>query len=70
MPACPSAPTRAGSRSTTALPQCCNGLIYRLGGVLPDYDSDTVRIYYGGADTCMCLATAGISDLIAFAKSG
>jgi len=45
----------------------CNGLIYRLGGVLPDYD--IVRIYYGGADTCMCLATAGISDLIAFAKS-
>lgn len=39
-------------------------------GVLPDYDNDTVRIYYGGADTCMCLATAGISDLIAFAKSG
>ena len=39
-------------------------------GVLPDYDNDTVRIYYGGADTCMCLATARISDLIAFAKSG
>ncbi|HUW82081.1 MAG TPA: glycoside hydrolase family 130 protein [Phycisphaerae bacterium] len=37
---------------------------------LPDYENDMVRIYYGGADTCMCLATAKISDLIAFAKDG
>ena len=37
---------------------------------LPDHKHDMVRIYYGGADTCMCLATAKISDLIAFAKDG
>jgi predicted GH43/DUF377 family glycosyl hydrolase len=39
-------------------------------GVVPDYQNDTVRIYYGGADTCMCLATAKISDLTAFARNG
>lgn len=39
-------------------------------GVLPDTKGDAAKIYYGGADTCMCLATAKISDLIAFAKNG
>jgi beta-1,4-mannooligosaccharide/beta-1,4-mannosyl-N-acetylglucosamine phosphorylase len=35
-------------------------------GAVPDYEKDQVRIYYGGADTCTCLATAKISDLIDF----
>jgi len=36
---------------------------------LPDYKTDELRIYYGGADTVFCLATAKISDLIDFAKT-
>jgi beta-1,4-mannooligosaccharide/beta-1,4-mannosyl-N-acetylglucosamine phosphorylase len=37
---------------------------------LPDYEADEVRLYYGGADTVFCMATAKLSDLIAFAKNG
>ncbi len=32
-------------------------------GAIPDPDG-TVRIYYGGADTCMCVATARLDDLV------
>jgi beta-1,4-mannooligosaccharide/beta-1,4-mannosyl-N-acetylglucosamine phosphorylase len=31
-------------------------------------DTDKLRVYYGGADTCVCLATTTLSDLIAFIK--
>jgi len=31
-------------------------------------DTDELRVYYGGADTCVCLATTTLSDLIAFIK--
>lgn len=31
-------------------------------------DDETVKIYYGSADTCICLATAKINDLIEFAQ--
>jgi beta-1,4-mannooligosaccharide/beta-1,4-mannosyl-N-acetylglucosamine phosphorylase len=36
--------------------------------VIPDFEKDECRIYYGGADTVFCLATAKISELIDFAK--
>ncbi len=36
---------------------------------IPDFEKDEIRLYYGGADTVFCLATAKISDLIEFAKS-
>jgi beta-1,4-mannooligosaccharide/beta-1,4-mannosyl-N-acetylglucosamine phosphorylase len=36
---------------------------------IPDYDKDLVRIYYGGADTCFCHATACISELIDFCRN-
>lgn len=36
---------------------------------IPDYESDQVRLYYGAADTCFCMATAKLSDLIEFAKA-
>jgi predicted GH43/DUF377 family glycosyl hydrolase len=29
-------------------------------------DGDTIFIYYGGADTCVCLATASIRALLAW----
>jgi predicted GH43/DUF377 family glycosyl hydrolase len=32
-------------------------------------DGDEVRLYYGGADTCLALATARLSDLIDWLKS-
>ena len=28
-------------------------------------DNDEVRIYYGASDTCVCLATAKLEDLLA-----
>jgi predicted GH43/DUF377 family glycosyl hydrolase len=31
---------------------------------IPDEDGSEVSIYYGGADTCLCLATAKIDDLV------
>src|SRR4051812_25223826 len=37
--------------------------------VIPYPETDDVRIYYGGADTVMCLATAKISELIDFARN-
>jgi predicted GH43/DUF377 family glycosyl hydrolase len=36
---------------------------------LPDYEKDELRIYYGGADTVFCMATARISELIDFARN-
>lgn len=33
-------------------------------GCIPDYDQDRVRVYYGGADTCICLATGALSELV------
>jgi len=36
---------------------------------IPDFENDEVRIYYGAADTCFCMATAKISALIDFARS-
>jgi len=37
--------------------------------VIPYPEKDECRIYYGGADTVFCLATAKISELIDFAKN-
>ncbi len=37
--------------------------------IIPYWEKDELRIYYGGADTVMCLATAKISELIEFAKT-
>jgi len=35
-------------------------------GWLLDEDGDTVRIYYGAADTSVCVATASVSELLAW----
>jgi predicted GH43/DUF377 family glycosyl hydrolase len=34
-------------------------------GLVHDAESDELRLYYGGADTSICLATARLSDLLA-----
>ncbi len=43
-----------------------NNVVFTCGAILED--NGEVKIYYGGADTCVCLATAKLSDLIAFAE--
>jgi beta-1,4-mannooligosaccharide/beta-1,4-mannosyl-N-acetylglucosamine phosphorylase len=36
---------------------------------IPVSEKDEIRLYYGGADTCFCMATARISNLIEFART-
>jgi predicted GH43/DUF377 family glycosyl hydrolase len=38
-------------------------VVFPCGAVLAD-DGDTVRLYYGAADTCICLATASLGQLL------
>jgi predicted GH43/DUF377 family glycosyl hydrolase len=42
-------------------------VVFPCGWVLDD--DGTVRMYYGGADTCVALATASLSDLLEYIKS-
>ena len=45
--------------------QC--GIVPNVGfscGAIADYDKDRIRVYYGGADTCIGLATGSLSELI------
>lgn len=37
-------------------------------GWVHDKDTDQVRLYYGGADTCIAVATANLSDLLDYIK--
>jgi predicted GH43/DUF377 family glycosyl hydrolase len=43
-------------------------VVFPCGWIL-DKASGTVRIYYGAADTSICLATASLSDLLEYIKS-
>jgi predicted GH43/DUF377 family glycosyl hydrolase len=42
-----------------------NGVVFPCGWIL-DHTSGRIRLYYGGADTCVALATARLSDVIAY----
>ena len=44
-----------------------NGVIFPCGWIL-DESSGAIRLYYGGADTCLALATAQLSDLLAYLR--
>jgi predicted GH43/DUF377 family glycosyl hydrolase len=44
-----------------------NGVVFPCGWIL-DPASGVVRFYYGGADTCLALATAHISDLLDYVR--
>jgi len=44
-----------------------NGVVFPCGWIL-DPASGVVRLYYGGADTCLALATAHISDLLDYVR--
>jgi predicted GH43/DUF377 family glycosyl hydrolase len=39
-------------------------------GLIPDESSDAVRLYYGAADTSICLATAHLDDLVDAVMTG
>jgi predicted GH43/DUF377 family glycosyl hydrolase len=43
-------------------------VVFPCGTVLQD-DGDTLYIYYGGADTRLCLATASLSEMLAWLKA-
>jgi predicted GH43/DUF377 family glycosyl hydrolase len=39
------------------------GVVFPCGCIL-DVPSGTIRLYYGGADTCLALATAQLADVL------
>ena len=42
-----------------------NGVVFPCGWIL-DKPGGTIRLYYGGADTCLALATAQLSDVLSY----
>ena len=44
-----------------------NGVVFPCGWIL-DSTSGAIRIYYGGADTCLALATAQLSDVLDYLR--
>ena len=42
--------------------------VFFSGGWIYDLPSDELRIYYGGADTCVALATANMKDVLRYIK--
>jgi predicted GH43/DUF377 family glycosyl hydrolase len=45
-----------------------NGVVFPCGWIL-DKPSGEIRLYYGGADTCLALATARLSDLLGYLRT-
>lgn len=45
-----------------------NGVVFPCGWIL-DEATGAVRMYYGGADSCLALATAQLSDLLTYLRS-
>jgi len=45
-----------------------DGVVFPCGYTLGD-DGDTLNLYYGGADSCMCLARGKVSELLAWLKT-
>jgi predicted GH43/DUF377 family glycosyl hydrolase len=43
------------------------GVVFPCGWIL-DERSGVIRLYYGGADTCMALATAQVSDVLSYLR--
>jgi predicted GH43/DUF377 family glycosyl hydrolase len=42
-----------------------NGVVFPCGWIL-DQPTGQIRMYYGGADTCLALATAQLDDVLSF----
>ncbi len=45
-----------------------NGVVFPCAWIL-DVPSGEIRLYYGGADTCLALATAELSDLLGYLRT-
>src|SRR5439155_17826275 len=45
-----------------------NGVVFPCGWIL-EPASGTIRLYYGGADTCLALATAAVSDVLDYLRT-
>jgi predicted GH43/DUF377 family glycosyl hydrolase len=45
-----------------------SGVVFPCGWIL-DNPSGAIRLYYGGADTCLALATAQLSDLLGYLRT-
>ena len=43
-------------------------VVFPCGATVGD-DGDTLRVYYGGADTCIALAKGSIQELLAWLKA-
>jgi predicted GH43/DUF377 family glycosyl hydrolase len=43
-------------------------VVFPCGWVI-DHETGKIRLYYGAADTCICLATATFNDLLAYIHS-
>ncbi len=39
-------------------------------GAIADPDLDRLRVYYGAADTCICLAEGSLSEIVAACLDG
>jgi hypothetical protein len=46
---------------------CCGRPLSR--GWILDKPTGTIRLYYGGADTCLALATAQLSDVLGYLRT-
>ena len=44
------------------------GVVFPCGWIL-DQPAGTIRLYYGGADTCLALATAQLSDVLDYLRT-
>jgi beta-1,4-mannooligosaccharide/beta-1,4-mannosyl-N-acetylglucosamine phosphorylase len=45
-----------------------NGVVFPCGWIL-DESSGAIRLYYGGADSCLALATAQLSDVLGYLRT-
>jgi predicted GH43/DUF377 family glycosyl hydrolase len=45
-----------------------NGVVFPCGWTL-DPASGTIRMYYGGADSCLAVATAALADVLAYVRT-
>ena len=45
-----------------------SSVVFPCGWIL-DKPSDTIRLYYGGADTCLALATAKLSEVLGYLRT-
>ncbi len=46
-----------------------NNVVFSCGAILED-DGETLKIYYGASDTCICVGTANINELMQFCTIG